>query len=60
MLEERHRTLPVALVAFQGGGAATAVTPNYGALMPSYVLAAVSLVLLFAFLMRFYIRGVKG
>lgn len=41
-------------------GGPTAVTPNYGALMPSYVLAAVSLVLLFAFLMRFYIRGVKG
>lgn len=60
VLDERHRTLPVALVAFQGGGAATAVTPNYGALMASYVLAAVPLVLLFAFLMRYYIQGVTS
>nr|WP_221269810.1 carbohydrate ABC transporter permease [Deinococcus budaensis] len=60
VLDERHRTLPVALVTFQGGGAATAITPNYGALMASYVLAAVPLVLLFAFLMRSYIQGVTS
>ncbi|WP_103131073.1 carbohydrate ABC transporter permease [Deinococcus aerius] len=60
VLDEAHRTLPVALVNFQGGGAATAVTPNYGALMASYVLAAVPLLVLFAFLMRYYIQGVTS
>lgn len=60
VLDEAHRTLPVALVNFQGGGAATAVTPNYGALMASYVLAAVPLLILFAFLMRYYIQGVTS
>lgn len=60
VLDEAHRTLPVALVNFQGGGAATAVTPNYGALMASYVLSAVPLLVLFAFLMRYYIQGVTS
>ncbi|UQN10102.1 carbohydrate ABC transporter permease [Deinococcus sp. QL22] len=60
VLDEAHRTLPVALVAFQGGGAATAATPNYGALMASYVLSAIPLVVLFAFLMRYYIQGVTS
>ncbi|WP_216324159.1 carbohydrate ABC transporter permease [Deinococcus aestuarii] len=60
VLDEAHRTLPVALVSFQGGGAATAVTPNYGALMASYVLSAVPLLVLFAFLMRYYIQGVTS
>jgi ABC-type glycerol-3-phosphate transport system permease component len=60
VLDETHRTLPVALVNFQGGGAATAATPNYGALMASYVLAAVPLLVLFSFLMRYYIQGLTS
>lgn len=58
VLDEAHRTLPVALVSFQGGGASTNATPNYGALMASYVLSALPLVGLFGFLMRYYIQGV--
>lgn len=60
VLDEAHRTLPVALVAFQGGGAASSVTPNYGALMASYLLSAVPLLLLFSFLMRYYIQGLTS
>ncbi|MEF2277412.1 carbohydrate ABC transporter permease [Deinococcus sp. YIM 134068] len=60
VLDEAHRTLPVALVNFQGGGASNAGAPNYGALMASYVLSALPLVALFAFLMRYYIQGVTS
>lgn len=58
VLDQAHRTIPVALVGFQGGGAATAEAPNYGALMASYVLSALPLVALFSFLMRYYVQGV--
>lgn len=60
VLDEAHRTLPMALVAFQGGGSATTSTPNYGALMASYVLSALPLLALFSFLMRSYIQGLTG
>lgn len=60
VLDEVHRTVPVALVGFQGGGAATGSTPNYGALMASYVLSALPLVVLFLFLMRSYVQGVTS
>ncbi len=60
VLDEAHRTLPMALVAFQGGGSATTSTPNYGALMASYVLSALPLLVLFSFLMRSYIQGLTG
>ncbi|PYE51910.1 carbohydrate ABC transporter permease [Deinococcus yavapaiensis] len=60
VLDEAHRTLPVALVYFQGGGNSNPSTPNYGALMASYVLSAVPLVVLFAFLMRSYIEGLTS
>jgi ABC-type glycerol-3-phosphate transport system permease component len=60
VLDPANQTLPVALVNFQGSGTANTGAPNYGALMASYVLAAVPLVLLFAFLMRYYIQGVTS
>ena len=60
VLDEAHRTLPMALVAFQGGGASTLSTPDYGALMAAYVLSAVPLVVLFIFLMRSYIEGLTS
>lgn len=60
VLDPSNQTLPVALVNFQGSGTANTGAPNYGALMASYVLAAVPLVLLFAFLMRYYIQGVTS
>ena len=60
LLDEAHRTVPVALVAFQGGGASSSTAPNYGALMASYVLSALPLVLLFLFLMRSYVQGVSS
>ena len=60
VLDEAHRTLPMALVAFQGGGASNLTTPNYGALMAAYVLSAVPLVVLFMFLMRSYIEGLTS
>ncbi|WP_293913151.1 carbohydrate ABC transporter permease [Deinococcus sp.] len=60
VLDEAHRTLPVALVAFQGGGASSSAAPNYGALMASYLLSAVPLLLLFSFLMRYYIQGLSS
>ncbi|WP_245588502.1 carbohydrate ABC transporter permease [Deinococcus pimensis] len=53
-------TLPVALVTFQGSGASGAGAPNYGALMAAYVLSALPLVALFAFLMRYYVQGVTS
>ena len=60
VLDEAHRTLPMALVAFQGGGSATTSTPNYGALMASYVLSALPLLVLCSFLMRSYIQGLTS
>ena len=60
VLDEAHRTLPMALVAFQGGGASTLSTPDYGALMAAYMLSAVPLVVLFIFLMRSYIEGLTS
>ena len=60
VLDEAHRTIPVALVGFQGGGSATSATPNYGALMASYVISALPLVFLFFFLMRYYVQGVTS
>lgn len=60
VLDDAHRTLPMALVSFQGNGASTTSTPNYGALMASYVLSAVPLLGLFSFLMRYYIQGLTS
>lgn len=60
VLDEAHRTLPVALVAFQGGGASSSTAPNYGALMAAYLISAVPLLVLFSFLMRSYIQGLTG
>lgn len=60
VLDDAHRTLPMALVGFQGGGLGTASTPNYGALMASYVLSALPLLVLCSFLMRSYIQGLTS
>lgn len=60
VLDDAHRTLPMALVTFQGGGAGSVGTPNHGALMASYVLSALPLLGLFLFLMRYYIQGLTS
>lgn len=60
ILDDAHRTLPMALVSFQGRGASSTGAPNYGALMASYVLSALPLLVLFSFLMRSYIQGLTS
>lgn len=60
VLDDAHRTLPMALVSFQGRGASASGAPNYGALMASYVLSALPLLVLFSFLMRSYIQGLTS
>lgn len=60
VLPQERPTLPVALVNFQGSGASGAGAPNYGALMAAYVLSALPLVALFAFLMKYYVQGVTS
>lgn len=53
------RTISMALVEFQGSAQSHTV-PQFGALMASYVLAAVPLVILFSFLMGYYVKGVTS
>lgn len=60
VLDDAHRTLPMALISFQGRGASSNGAPNYGALMASYVLSALPLLVLFSFLMRSYIQGLTS
>ena len=60
VLDDAHRTLPMALISFQGRGASSTGAPNYGALMASYVLSALPLLALFSFLMRSYIQGLTS
>ena len=60
LLDEAHRTVPMALVSFQGGGAESGTAPNYGALMASYVLSALPLAVLFSFMLRSYVQGVTS
>lgn len=59
LLDERHRTLTMALVKFQGS-AESYTAPDFGALMAAYVLAALPLLVLFSFLMRYYIQGLTS
>lgn len=59
LLDAQHRTLPVALVRFQGS-AESYTAPDFGALMAAYVLAALPLLVLFSFLMRAYIEGLTS
>ena len=59
LLDGAHRTLPVALVRFQGS-AENYTAPDFGALMAAYVLSAIPLLILFAFLMRAYIEGLTS
>lgn len=59
LLDERHRTLTMALVKFQGS-AESYTAPDFGALMAAYVLAALPLLVIFAFLMRYYIQGLTS
>lgn len=59
LLDEKHRTLTMALVKFQGS-AESYSAPNYGALMAAYVLSALPLLALFSFLMRYYIQGLTS
>jgi ABC-type glycerol-3-phosphate transport system permease component len=59
LLDERHRTLTMALVKFQGS-AESYTAPDFGALMAAYVLAALPLLVLFTFLMRYYIQGLTS
>jgi len=53
------KTLTMALVTFQGS-AQSHLSPDFGALMASYAIAAVPLILLFGFLMRYYIEGLSS
>ncbi len=53
------QTLTMGLVTFQGS-AQSHLSPNFGALMASYAIAAVPLILLFGFLMRYYIEGLSS
>ncbi|WP_161884189.1 carbohydrate ABC transporter permease [Deinococcus alpinitundrae] len=59
LLDTAHRTLPVALVRFQGS-AESYSAPDFGALMAAYVLSALPLLVLFSFLMRSYIEGLTS
>jgi len=53
------KTLTMALVTFQGS-AQSHLSPDFGALMASYAIAAVPLILLFGFLMRYYVEGLSS
>lgn len=55
LLDNRHQTITMALVAFQGNESHTA--PNFGALMASYARSAVPLAVLLSLLMRRYVEG---
>lgn len=59
VLDPAYRTVSVAMVAFTANpGQASA--PDYGAIMAGYVVSAVPLVILFAFMMRAYIDGLTS
>lgn len=59
VLDKAHRTVTIALVSFQGS-AQSHTAPDFGALMASYALASVPLLILFSFLMRYYIEGLTA
>lgn len=59
LLDRRHQTITVALVAFQGN-AQSHTAPNFGALMASYVLSAIPLAVLLSLLMRRYVEGLTS
>lgn len=59
ILGERTQTVTMALVAFQGG-AQSYGSPAFGPLMAAYVIAAIPLVLVFAFLMKYYVEGITS
>lgn len=59
VLSREYRTVTMALVAFQGN-AESYTAPDFGALMASYALASVPLLILFSFLMRSYIEGLTS
>lgn len=59
ILDRAHRTVTMALVAFQGN-AQTHTAPNFGALMAAYGLISLPLLVLFSFLMRFYVEGLTS
>lgn len=59
LLDRTHRTITMALVAFQGS-AQSRTSGEFGALMAAYALASVPLLILFAFLMRYYIEGLTS
>lgn len=59
LLDRAHRTVTMALVTFQGS-AQSSTAPSFGPLMASYVLAAIPLSILFAFLMRYYVEGLTS
>ena len=53
------QTISMALVEFQGSPQSQTAT-QFGALMASYALAAVPLILVFSLLMRYYVEGVTS
>lgn len=59
VLDKAHRTVTVALVAFQGN-AQSHTAADFGSLMAAYGLASVPLLILFSFLMRYYIEGLTA
>ena len=59
VLNKAHRTVTMALVAFQGS-AQSHTAPDFGSLMAAYALASVPLLILFSFLMRYYIEGLTA
>jgi ABC-type glycerol-3-phosphate transport system permease component len=59
VLDKAHRTVTMALVAFQGS-AQSHTAPDFGALMASYALSSIPLLILFSFLMRYYIEGLTA
>lgn len=59
VLDRANRTVAVALVAFSGDPSQGA-RPEFGPLLAGYVLSAIPLGLLFAFMMRSYIQGLTS
>ncbi len=59
VLSRQNATVSVALVAFSGDPGQNS-SPDYGPLMAGYVLSAIPLVVLFAFMMRSYINGLTS
>lgn len=59
LLDRANRTVTMALVAFQGNAQSHTAT-DFGALMGSYAIASIPLVILFAFLMRYYVEGLTA